>query len=93
MDDSLNINNEIKNEIYNNNESQQNNIKNKISYPIIMNKLPLNNIREKIDNNEIYIESAPPSDNNFNNQKRKLAYSTTISGNIYEIPKQPSFGL
>ena len=93
MDDALNINNEIKNEIYNNNESQKNNINNKNSYPIIMNKLPLNDIKEKIYNNEIYIESAPPSDHNVNNQKRKLAYSTTIVGNIFEIPKQPSFGL
>ena len=80
MDNNLNLEKEIKNE----------NIKmsSKKFCPIIIKKLPLSKIKEKIQNNEIFIEEAPPTSptrTKFNTDKRKVANSLKVSTKFENI--------
>ena len=76
MDNNLNIEKEIKND----------NLKmtSKISCPIIIKRLPLSKIKEKIQNNEIFIEETPPTSptRTFKVEKRKIANSLKVSNNF-----------
>ena len=88
MDEGLNLD-KIENKILNNNGKEKN-LNKKISCPIIMDDLPLNEINEKIDNKEIYVDIDPqtsPYGKNVKNQKRKIAYSTKM-GDLFGLPKQ-----
>ena len=96
--ESLNIDNELKKGNSNLNENgilnQEENNKNR-QKPIIINKLPLNKIKEKIDTKEIIIEYAPPSSpmrRKIDNPRRNLANSTKFGLN-YGIEKPPPISL
>ena len=80
---SLNLAKEDKNE-------NSNQTKKKISTSIIINKLPLQKIKEKILNNEIYIEKAPPTSPSRSKleSKRTIANSLKI-GQSLGIEKSP----
>jgi hypothetical protein len=85
MDNNLNIEKEIKND----------NLKmtSKNSCPIIIKTLPLSKIKEKIQNNEIFIEEAPstsPTRTKFKANKRKIANSLKISNNFENIKLENS---
>lgn len=79
MDNNLNIEKEIKNDTTK--------ISSKSSCPIIISRLPLSKIKEKIQNNDITIEEAPPtspSRTKFKRDKLKIAKSLKINNNNFE---------
>ena len=79
---NLNIEKEINNDSNNNNII--NGINAKKSCPIIIKKLQLNEIKEKIKNNEIYLDNDPPSSpsrTKFKTEKRKI-YNSLILDNF-----------
>jgi len=80
MDNNLNIEKEIKND--------NTKMTSKNSCPIIIKRLPLNKIKEKIQNNEIFIEEAPPTSptrTKFKEDKRKVANSLKVSNNLENV--------
>ena len=91
----LNIDNEINKENNNYGDYSENEINGKQDKKIIIKKLPLNIIKEKINNNEINIDYAPPSSpkrSKIENPKRQLAYSVKL-GDYYDNPKIPALSL
>ena len=91
----LNINNEIKKENDRNIDFSEDEINKKQQKQIIIKKLPLNIIKEKINNNEINIDYAPPSSpkrRKIENTKRNLAYSVKL-GDYYGNQKIPALSL
>lgn len=95
--ESLNIDNEIikENNIKNEKENLNSEKNKNQSKTILINKLPLNKIKEKINSNEIYIEYAPPSSpkrRKMENPRIKFSNSIKI-GQLYGIEKHPSSSL
>ena len=89
---SLNLDEGIK--IKNDNQNSKAEVKQQLA-PIIISKLPLQKIKEKINNNEIYLEKAPPtspSRSKVEFPKRKLANSIKIGQNL-GIEKPPTCSL
>lgn len=78
--DTLNIDNETK--IENENNENNGNIKNDLNTKILIKKLPLKKLIERIDSKEIYIDNAPPTSpsrskfDKFEKTKRKVANSS-----------------